>query len=61
MIYRHLSLDEILAKVDEKYSSEEQNKIAFELVDALMVKDDLEEVFDAMAYLAEYFSTGECK
>lgn len=48
MIYIHLSLDEILAKVDEKYSREEQNKIAFELV-------------DAMAYLAEYFSTGECK
>ena len=62
MKYEHLSLDEILAKVDEKYSREEQNDIAFELVDSLMDStDDLEEDFDAMAYLAEYFSTGEYK
>lgn len=62
MKYEHLSLDEILAKVDAKYSREEQNNIAFELVDSLMDStDDLEEDFDAMVYLAEYFSHGEWK
>lgn len=62
MIYTHLSLDEILAKVDAKYSREEQNNIAFELVYSLMDgTDDLEEDFDAMVFLAEFFSHGEWK
>ena len=62
MEYKNLSLDEILAKVDAKYSRQEQNNIAFELVDSLMDStDDLDEDFDAMAYLAEYFSHGEWK
>lgn len=56
----NISLDEILAKVDERYTRIEQDAIAFELVDSLMDStDDLEEDFDAMSYLAEYFSTGE--
>ena len=60
MKYKNLSLDEILAKVDAKYSRQEQNNIAFELVDSLMDStDDLDEDFDAMVYLAEYFSHGE--
>lgn len=58
MNYNNASLDEILSKVDARYSREEQNNIAFELVDALMDStDDLEEDFDPMCYLAEYFST----
>ena len=53
MEYKHLSLDEILAKVDAKYSRKEQNDIAFELVESLMDStDDLDEDFDAME---EYF------
>ena len=60
MEYKNLSLDEILAKVDAKYTRQEQNNIAFELVDSLMDStDDLDEDFDAIAYLAEYFSHGE--
>lgn len=65
MIYNDLSLDEILAKVNEKFTEEEQQSYAFSLVsDIYQYEDDeeeLEEDFDAMAYLAEYFSHGEWK
>ena len=48
MEYKNLSLDEILVKVDAKYTRQEQNNIAFELVDSLMDStDDLDEDFDA--------------
>ena len=60
MKYEHLSLDEILAKVDAKYSREEQNNIAFELVSGLADNmDDFDEDTDFVAFLAEYFSTVE--
>ena len=45
MEYKNLSLDEILAKVDAKYTRQEQNNIAFELVDSLMDStDDLDDL-----------------
>lgn len=60
MNYEELSLDEILSLVNEKYDENEQQSCAFILVNEIYQDEiDDEEEFDAMDYLAEYFSYGE--
>lgn len=57
-----ISLDEILERIDSKYSKEEQNDYANILLDGIGYfknEGEVDETFDPMAYLAEYFSTGE--
>lgn len=62
MIYKHLSIDTILSKIKEKYTEKEMQNYAYELVSSLADNmDDFDEDTDFVAYLAEYFSTGEYK
>lgn len=60
MIYTHLSIDTILSKIKEKYTENEMQNYAYELVSSIADNmDDFGEDTDFVAYLAEYFSTEE--
>lgn len=62
MIYKHLSIETILSKIKEKYTEKEMQNYAYELVSGLADNmDDFDEDTDFVAFLAEYFSTGEYK
>lgn len=62
MVYTHLSIDTILSKIKEKYTEKEMQNYAYELVSGIADNiDDFDEDTDFVAYLAEYFSTGEYK
>lgn len=60
MIYTNLSIDEIFCKIKEKYTEQEMQYYAYNVVSGIAENmDDFEEDTDFVAYLAEYFTTEE--